>query len=200
MRCNSDTAIVVLHEIYGINEHMEGICERLAKENVDVFCPNFLLPGQSFRLSEEAAAYSNFKQNIGFGCAYPQIDALLPKFLMGYKYRYIVGYSIGATIAWLCSQRPNFYHGIVGFYGSRIRDYTEVSPQCPVLLFFPRKEQSFDISSLIQVLSAKAETRIVQVNAEHGFGNPWSSKYCSVVSDQTIRETIEFIQSLRNRP
>lgn len=197
IKCNSDTAIVVLHEIYGINQHMKEICETLAKENVDVFCPNLLLPGQTFSLSEEAAAYSNFKQNIGFSAAQKQIDDLLLETLTDYKYRFIVGYSIGATLAWLCSQRQGFYHGVVGFYGSRIRDYTEVNPQCPVLLFFPEKEQSFDINSLIPMLSAKAETRIVQVDAEHGFANPWSNKYCSAVSDQTIREAIEFIQRQR---
>lgn len=197
IKCNSDTAIVVLHEIYGINHHMKGICEMLAKQKVDVFCPNLLLPSQTFSLSEEAAAYSNFKQNIGFSSAQQQIENLLPEILKDYKYRFIVGYSIGATLAWLCSQRPGFYHGVVGFYGSRIRDYTEVIPKCPVLLFFPQKEQSFDINSLIPILSAKAETRIVQVDAEHGFTNPCSSKYCSAVSNETIREAIEFIQHQR---
>lgn len=197
IKCNSDTAIVVLHEIYGINQHIKGICETLAKENVDVFCPNLLLPGQTFSLSEEAAAYCNFKQNIGFSAAQQHVENLLPEILKDYKYRFIVGYSIGATLAWLCSQRQGFYHGVVGFYGSRIRDYTEVIPKCPVLLFLPEKEQSFDINSLIPILSAKAETRILQVDAEHGFANPWSDKYCSMVSDRTIREAIEFIQHQR---
>ena len=197
IKCNSDTAIIVLHEIYGINNHIKDICETLVKEGNDVICPNLLLSNQTFSPVEEAIAYSNFIQNIGFRSAQQQLENSLLEILNNYKYRFIVGYSIGATLAWLCSQREGFYNGVVGFYGSRIRDYKDVFPKCPVLLFFPKKEEAFDINRLIQGLSAKDDIKIVQVNASHGFTNPSSSKYCPEVSEETIKETIEFINSQR---
>ena len=196
-KCNSDTVIIVLHEIYGINNHIRNFCEMLANEKNDVICPNLLLSNQSFSLEEEVIAYNNFIQNIGFSFAQQQVENLSLEIRNDYKYRFIIGYSIGATLAWLCSQREGLYNGIVGFYGSRIRDYKDIVPKCPTLLFFPRNEETFDINSLTQDLSIKEDIRIVQVNALHGFADPWSSKYCSEVSEETIRVTIDFMNRQR---
>lgn len=192
IQSNSDTVILVLHEIYGINSHMSGICNTLADGKNDVLCPNLLLPNQTFSPGEEAAAYSNFMQNIGFSAAQQQVEKLSLEIQKDYKYRFIIGFSIGATLAWLCSQRAGLYSGAVGFYSSRIRDYKNVVPKCPVLLFFPRFEESFDINHLIHELSGKDNTSIVQVNALHGFANPLSGTYCSEASDAAITQAITF--------
>ena len=46
-RNNSDTLIVVLHEIYGINDHITKTCQELADSGYDVVCPD-LLDGKPF--------------------------------------------------------------------------------------------------------------------------------------------------------
>ncbi|MDF2930346.1 MAG: dienelactone hydrolase family protein [Anaerospora sp.] len=189
---NSNTVILVLHEIYGINNHISGICNTLADGKNDVLCPNMLLPNQTFSPGEEAAAYNNFMQNIGFSAAQQQVEKLSVEIQKNYKYRFIIGFSIGATLAWLCSQREGLYSGVVGFYGSRIRDYKNVVPKCPVLLFFPRREESFDVNHLIHELSDKDNTSIVQVDALHGFANPLSGTYCPEASDAAITQAIAF--------
>lgn len=192
IQSNSDTVILVLHEIYGINSPISGICNMLAEGKNDVLCPNLLLPNQTFNPGEEAAAYSSFMQNIGFNAAQQQVEKLSLEIQKDYKYRFILGYSIGATLAWLCSQRGGLYNGAAGFYGSRIRDYKDVVPKCPVLLFFPRREESFNVDHLIHELSDKDNTSIVQVNALHGFANPLSGTYCPEASDAAITQAIAF--------
>lgn len=193
IQSNSDTVIIVLHEIYGINSHISGICNTLADGKNDVLCPNLLLPNQTFSPGEEAAAYSNFMQNIGFRAAQQQVEKLSLEIQKDYKYRFIIGFSIGATLAWLCTQRAGLYSGAVGFYGSRIRGYKNVVPKCPVLLFFPRREESFDVNHLIHELSGKDNTSIVQVNALHGFTNPLSGTYCPEASEEAVTKAITFL-------
>lgn len=34
----SGNLIIVIHEIYGINQHMEYFCDLLSKQNFDVIC------------------------------------------------------------------------------------------------------------------------------------------------------------------
>lgn len=43
---HSDTLIIVLHEMYGINGHIAGVCKDLADLGLDVVCPD-LLDGKS---------------------------------------------------------------------------------------------------------------------------------------------------------
>ena len=195
---NSDTVIIVLHEIYGLNSHIIGVCDRLAQANVDVLCPNLLGERQEpFHYDEEALAYRHFMTEVGFSAAQEEIEALARNVRDRYRYCFIVGYSIGATIAWLCSGKSDLFSGVVGVYGSRIRDYTLIEPKCPVLLCFPRAEESFDVAELIRTLSGKNNVNLFKADALHGFADPWSAKYCAAASETLWQKKLEFMNVLR---
>ena len=197
---NSDTAIIVVHEIYGINNHIAGVCNRLGEEKYDVLCPNLLAPRQNpFSYREEPIAYQNFMKNVGFSLAQQRIEILARSIRDKYRYCFIVGYSIGATIAWMCSRSADWCTGAVGIYGSRIRDYQDVEPQCPVFLCFPRMEEGFDVDCLIQALSAKKNVNLVKANGLHGFADPWSGKYCEAAAEDLFGRMIEFIEAQKHR-
>ena len=195
---HSDTAIIVVHEIYGVDEHILDVCNRLAQEKYDVLCPNLLMNRQTpFKQSEEPAAYQYFMQNVGFELAKQQIEALSRQIRDQYRTCFIVGYSVGATTAWLCSQYEGLYNGIICFYGSRIRDYQKLEPQCPTLLFFPKKEIGFEVDELLQTLTGRHNVSVAKVNALHGFTDPWSEHYCEAASKETFAKTLAFIEDSR---
>ena len=56
----SDKLIIVVHEIYGINQHMVDLCELLAEQNFDVICPNLLEQEIPIDYPQEEKAYRNF--------------------------------------------------------------------------------------------------------------------------------------------
>ena len=194
IRGASSTLIIVLHEIYGINEHMQTVCKRFTREGFDVICPNFLPDEQVYAYSQEATAYQNFTQNVGLSVAQYQVESLSRQMRSEYERIFVVGFSVGATIAWLCSQNADLYDGVVGFYGSRIRDYMNIVPACPMLLFFPNREESFDVDEMIRGLADKPNVQMVKYSALHGFADPWSKKYCREASEAAMTRTLEFIQ------
>ncbi|MER1959453.1 MAG: dienelactone hydrolase family protein, partial [Solibacillus sp.] len=79
-------------------------------------------------------------------------------------------------IAWLCSNNPSV-HKVVGFYGSRIRQYTDVIPNAETILIFGEQEKSFNPVDLKISLAAYPNVLINIVEAAHGFADPYSSKY-----------------------
>jgi dienelactone hydrolase len=197
---NSDTVIIVVHEIYGLNAHITGVCDRLAQAKVDVLCPNLLGSRQEpFQYAAEALAYRHFMTEVGFAAAQEQIEALARSVRDRYRYCFIVGYSIGATIAWLCSGKADLSSGVVGVYGSRIRDYPEIETKCPVLLCFPRAEESFDVAELILTLSGKSNVNLIKADALHGFADPWSAQYCAAASETMWQKILGFIDGQRMR-
>lgn len=185
---NSDSVIIVVHEIYGVNEHMRSICQSFS--DFDVICPN-LLEGAPFDYSEEAVAYCNFVDHIGFTNASNKIKNLLFELKDQYKKVYLIGFSIGATIAWLCSEEE-YVDGIVGYYGSRIRNYVDISPTCPTLLFFPQEEQAFNVDELIAKLDKK-QIEIHKFNGVHGFSDPYSPNYHVESAQQAFSKVMDFI-------
>jgi dienelactone hydrolase len=194
---NSDTVLIVLHEIYGINQHMKHVCQSLSEFHVDVLCPNLLERETPFDYSQEEDAYRHFMENVGFDNALRKIKHLISDIQDEYKKVIIVGFSVGATVAWLCSEEP-LADGIIGYYGSRIRNYMEISPQCPTLLFFPREEKAFDVDELIKVLQNKNHVSIFKFAGQHGFSDPYSKAYHEESAKQAFNQMVNFIRNILN--
>ncbi|MBM7583687.1 dienelactone hydrolase [Bacillus pakistanensis] len=172
---HSTTVIIVIHEIYGINDHIKNVCNQLSNQQFDIVCPNLLGKELVFDYSQEEMAYHYFNNNIGFQNGAKIIKNLIDDFTDRYEQIYVIGYSVGATIAWLCSEEKRI-DGVIGYYGSRIRDYIKVVPKCPTLLFFPESEPSFDVDELILKLKSK-NIRIHKLCGQHGFCDPFSKHY-----------------------
>lgn len=184
---HSDTVIVILHEIYGLNEHIMDVCERFSKYEIDMIAPNLIHGRDPFHLEQETMAYHYFMNRVGFENAFKQVEEVLHNVRRKYKKVYVLGYSVGATLAWLCSQ-TGLCDGSIGFYGSRIRDYVEIKPKCPVLLFFPSEEKSFDVDELILRLKNFGNIQVEKLPGEHGFANPFSPNYNEQSSMKAYKE------------
>jgi dienelactone hydrolase len=191
----SNTAVVVLHEIYGINQHIKDICLQFSSYGFDVFAPNILQAGTVFDSDQEGLAYSNFFQNIGFEKAFEQVTLFLHQIRDRYAKVFVVGFSAGATVAWLCSQEPELCSAIVGFYGSRIRDYLDIEVNCPVLLFAPAKEESFNISDFMATAKVKSNVLVKQLDGLHGFTNPYSPNFNKQLTDSAYKYMLQFIKN-----
>jgi dienelactone hydrolase len=189
----SGTVIIVIHEIYGINQHMQSICELLSKQSFDVICPNLLERQTPYDYSQEEVAYRNFMGNIGFANAMHKIKDILSDVKEEYEKIFIIGFSVGATVAWLCSDEE-CVDGIVGYYGSRIRNYVELTPQCPTVLFFPQEEQSFNVDELISTLKKK-NIEIHKFIGKHGFSDPYSLQYNVNSAQKAFSKMVNFIMN-----
>ncbi|NMS91809.1 hydrolase [Clostridioides difficile] len=173
----SDVAIIVLHEIYGVNKFIEDICQKYYQHGFDVFCPELLGKKRVFSYSEASNAYDFFINNIGFD-VYKKVEGLINDLKSEYKYVLVVGYSVGATIAWRCSEN-SLCDGTICCYGSRIRDYMDIIPKCPTLLVFA-KYDSFDVYYVSCQLSKRQNIQIEILDANHGFIDTYSKNYSDI--------------------
>lgn len=189
---NEKMALIVVHEIYGVNEYIQDIIAKFSSPHIDVFCPNLLKRNTPFYYEEEQQAYSHFMQNIGFQHGKEQIEEIITTLSKEYTCIGLIGFSIGATIAWLCSQNPKVDF-IIGCYGSRIRDYSQIIPTCPTFLIFPETEVSCSVSSLIATLQSQDNSLlyIKQFPGDHGFLDPYTTKY----NDKSTKQTYKMIDA-----
>lgn len=170
---NNKSAIIVLHEIYGVNKFIEDVCEQYHRIGFDVYSPN-LLNKKSYSYEQVAEAYDNFKSEIGFH-VYSQINTLVAILKEKYEKVFILGFSVGATIAWRCSEY-SMCDGVIACYGSRIRDYLEVKPSCQVLLIFA-DEDNYNVEIVMKQLIHIKGVNIKKMEAHHGFLDKYSKYY-----------------------
>lgn len=135
----ADSIVIVIHEIYGINPPIESYCKLLSEQNFDVLCPNLIKQIIPYYYSQEEKAYHNFIENIGFENAVKTIQNLIVELKNDYNNIFIIGFSVGATVAWLCSELK-YLNAIVGYYSSRIRNYLDIQPKCPLKCSFSLKK------------------------------------------------------------
>ncbi len=130
-------------------------------------------------------------ENVGFADAFNKIRDILSEVKNKYKKIFIIGFSVGATVSWLCSEEERV-DGIVGYYGSRIRNYVEISPRCPTMLFFPQEEPSFNVDELISILDKK-NIELHKYNGQHGFSDPFSTEYNLESTERAFIKIVKFL-------
>ncbi|PID15665.1 hypothetical protein CSV63_07770 [Sporosarcina sp. P34] len=192
-KSTSETCIIVLHEIYGINQFMNDICVSLSEKDFDVICPNLLTQETPFDYSQEEVAYENFMQHDSFENNARKVKELVVEMKDQYAKVFILGFSVGATIAWLCSEEK-CVDGMVGYYGSRIRDYAGMNPACPTLLYFPNTEKSFNVNEMVVKLE-KPNVEVYLYDGQHGFSDPYAFAYNEELAHITFKQTIDFFRN-----
>ena len=186
----SEDAVILLHEIYGVNGHMCDTAVWLAAQGLAVYCPDLL--GAVYGYDQEAAAYEHYMR-VGFTTAAGEAAALAGRVAGSHRRIFLVGYSAGATVAWLLSGRDEFA-GAVGYYGSRIRDFPDLTPACPVLLLFPNHEETFSVPALAEKLAAKDGVLVRALSGRHGFADRRSPRYDGAAAREADAITAAFLR------
>ncbi|MNS12847.1 Carboxymethylenebutenolidase [compost metagenome] len=191
-REQSKTLVIILHEIYGVNNHIHHYEKLLSMLGYEVLCPN-LLHRDPFPYEREDEAYDYFMQSISFEKAAQEVSQLVEDYRSRYERIFLVGFSVGTTVAWMCSGEAEV-DGVVGFYGSRIRSYVGVEPRCQVQLIFSSQEKSLNVEELATGLSEKRGTGIQIVEGRHGFMNPFHPAYDAIKAGVCMEQVLELLR------
>ncbi|MFZ6771911.1 hypothetical protein ACO0LB_04260 [Undibacterium sp. SXout7W] len=110
--------------------------------------------------------------------------------------RYAIGFSAGASALWLNSSNDLMaqLRCAMLFYGSRIRDYRQLQPTCPVRLVFPEKEAAFKPADLVAELKLAGHRAEIAKGTSHGFMNSYSRGSCVKTQTHYINELVAMLQ------
>lgn len=185
-------AVLVHFEIFGVNNHIENVCKRLAEVGYAALAPDYY-----WRLDTKTAAYTDMKT--GFGLASQLKDDQIlsdAASLIAYlkEQPYVVPSSIGSLgfcmggrlSALVAANNPSSIKAAVSFYGGglageNMRGGQTLNPvdeaskiQCPLLLFYaendtfilPEHREKF--TGKLKELGKKFESKLY-TGATHGF-------------------------------
>lgn len=163
--------IVIVSDVFGITPALIKLKEKLG---VTIIIDPY--NGKSMDFKNEAEAYSCFIAKIGLD---NYISIVLKALASLDGKTTLIGFSIGASAIWRISltNKNNFIKQAFCFYGSQIRNFTQIDPCFKINLLFPKSEPHFDVVELIKKLEAKANVKITQVEYLHGFMNYYSNNF-----------------------
>ncbi|HZF74443.1 MAG TPA: dienelactone hydrolase family protein [Acetobacteraceae bacterium] len=189
--------LVVVQEIFGVNRHMRGVCERFAADGYAVICPAlFDRTERGVELGygpEDVARGRELRGRIAAEATLADIEAAADALGMCAKLG-IVGYCWGGTVAWWGATRTRRFSAAVGWYGGGIAAAKDEAPHCPVQLHFGETDASIPLSDVEAIRAAQPDAEVfVYPGAGHGFGCEERASYVQADAELARSRTLQFL-------
>jgi carboxymethylenebutenolidase len=186
-------ALVLIQEIFGVNNHIKHLCDGFAADGYDVIAPALFdraEPGLEL-------GYGPADRDKGMGARgkIPEAAMMLDvtataKALAGKKIG-IIGYCMGGTVSWWGACRSDLFKVAVGWYGGGIAKARDEQPKCPVQLHFGETDASIPMTDVELIRAAHPEVEVfVYDGAGHGFGcderPTWDAKAYALARERSL--------------
>jgi carboxymethylenebutenolidase len=190
-------AIVVVQEIFGVNNHMRHVTDDFAKQGYVAISPAL------FDRVEKGVELGYDPKSIGLGRdirakvsldgtladLQAAIDAVISAGKVG-----IVGYCWGGGLAFLAATRLSGVAAAVGYYGGLVAAHAQEKPRVPVMLHFGDSDQSIPMSDVETVKRLRPDVTTYVYKAGHGFSCDERQSYNADASNLALERTLKFFR------
>jgi len=165
--------LVVVQEIFGVNQHIRSVADGYANDGYLAVAPAiFDRIERGVELGYDGADLQRamgFVPKLDFEKAEADIAAA-----MGFaasetgKKVGVIGYCFGGTMAWVAAAKLHPAVA-VGYYGGRIVNYLNETLTAPVMLHFGKQDGHIPAEGVAKIHAAYPEVEVYWYDAGHGF-------------------------------
>jgi carboxymethylenebutenolidase len=165
--------LVVVQEIFGVNHHIQGLCDRFAADGYVALAPAIfdrVEPGISLGYSaDDIERGRSIRGKVDIADMVRDVRAAVEALRADGQSVGVVGYCLGGTLAWLACTRIDGVKAAVGYYGGGIAETAEETPRCPVMLHFGETDTGIPKEHWEKVRRLHPEIPVHVYPAGHGF-------------------------------
>lgn len=162
--------LLLIQEIFGVTDHIRELADAFAADGYETIAPSFydrLERGFEADYGQEAVAKGvRYSQATPWdqvaGDAQAAIDALKPPV-------FVTGFCWGGAATWLAACRCTGLSAAASFYGRRITELKDETPQVPIILHFGKTDASIPLERVEEIGAAHPDIPIHLYPAGHGF-------------------------------
>lgn len=217
-------AVIVVHEIWGLTEHIKRVADRVATQGYFALAPDLFSSTMANRRPSESLQKDLFSadERVRYN-AQPKLRALIgptqtPQFTSMalsrlsscFEYMYnqplvhqkviVMGFGMGGTYAYSMAIRESRLKGVVAFYGHNQYLTPELRHiKCPILAFYGEKEHNLvkELNSLVpRMKQAEVDFKpVVYGKTGHAFFNDSNPfAYHSGAAEDAWRRVVAFLR------
>lgn len=165
-------AVVVVQEVFGVNQHIRDVCERFAEVGYAATAPAlFDRIRRRVELGYDEAGVTQGRALVGeLGWDAPMLDIwATAKALRADGKVGVVGYCWGGSVTWLAGCRLDV-GCIAAYYGRHIAEFLHEKPRCPAILHFGAEDVLIPPENVEKIRAAHPDVPVfVYEGAGHGF-------------------------------
>jgi carboxymethylenebutenolidase len=187
--------VIVLQEIFGLDEHVRRDVDRWAALGFEAMAPSMFdrrAPG--FTADHDQAGLTagvTHARATPLDQALADIaavrDALSPRGKV-----FVVGYCYGGSLTWLAAARLEGLSGASSYYGSLVQANAALTPLCPILVHLGRLDAGIPADEVkAAVLSYHPDIPVfIYEDAGHGFNNEDPARYAAASAELARSRTL----------
>lgn len=165
--------IVVLQEVFGVNDHIRAVTERFALAGYAAIAPAlFDRARRRVELDytgDDLARGRDLRTSIGWDGPVADTAAAVQA-VAGWGRVGVVGYCWGGSVAWLAATRITPHVAAAAcYYGGQIAQFRDEAPHCPVLMHFGEYDPIIPAEDVAAIREAQPGAEIHVWPAGHGF-------------------------------
>jgi carboxymethylenebutenolidase len=192
--------VIVIQEIFGIDEHVRRDVDRWAQLGFEAVAPSLyerLEPG--FVASHDEAG---IRAGIAHAMASPREQVLADlaacrDYLAPRGKVTVVGYCYGGSFAWLAAGELGGLAAASSYYGSMVQANASLKPQCPTIVHLGRLDAGIpadDVKAAVQAANPDVPVYIYD-DAGHGFNNEDPARHSAESAELARKRTLELFEA-----
>jgi len=189
-------ALVVLQEIFGVNQHMRDVCDDYSRRGFSVVAPAlFDRAARRIELDygpESVETGRRLRAAIGWDETLLDVQAAIDAVRADGPVA-VLGYCWGGTLAFLAATRLDGVGCAISYYGGQTVPFAKETPQVPVLMHFGEFDPRIPVEdrATIQAANPQIETHIFP--ADHGFNCNHRKEYDAQIAERALGLTLDFM-------
>ena len=190
--------LVVVQEIFGVNQHIRNVADSYAKDGFLAVAPAiFDRVEKHVELTYEGQDMQravSLMQKLDINKALLDVDAAI-----GYAKQEshgkvgVIGYCYGGKMAWLASTRLH-PAAAVGYYAGGIGEFAEEHPNAPTILHFGKQDTHIPKEQVDKVSAAHPDVPVYWYDAGHGFNCDMRSSFDAPSSKLARERSLAFLK------
>ena len=192
--------VVLLQEIFGVNEHMRSVADGYARDGYAVIAPALFDRAQpGVELGYDAAASErgrNLRSAIKLDATIADVKAAVAAAKSSGNAA-VIGYCWGGSLAWFAAARVPGLACVVGYYGGMIAAALNEKPRCRVMLHFGEDDRGIPMPDVAKIKAA-VDPKLVQVftypGAGHAFNRAGSAAWHGPSAELARERTLAFLR------
>lgn len=190
--------LVVIQEIWGVNDHIRKVADGYAADGYLVIAPALFDRVEAGVMMDQ---YTPETMQRGFGlmqkvniddglkdvAAAVQLAAAAGK--VG-----VVGFCFGGRMSWLTASRVAGIAASVPYYGGGIPGMAAEQPKCPVMMHFGERDAHIPVASVEEFKKSHPSLPVHFYAADHGFNCDQRASWDAPAAKLARERTIDFLR------
>ncbi len=189
-------AILVVQEIFGVNNHIREVCDGYAQDGYVALAPQIF-----DRVERDVELdYDDAGMTAGVGIARGKLDiadtlkdlqASIEDLSRHGKVG-VVGYCFGGLLTWLAACELDGVACASSYYGGGVVGEIERSARCPVIMHFGELDAHIPMTDVAQIDAALPDVTVYTYNADHGFNCDHRESFNAEAAAQAKERSLAF--------